>query len=411
MLELKLDSLYEVKKDFKINLENLGHYINKVESRGQGFMDLAYDLENLEKIQTFAGSVVGKYQTIVILGIGGSMLGPKTILEALYSSSEKPKVICIDNIDPYKIQEIESALNYPKTLFLVQTKSGGTPETVAQYLFFRDKLSVLGLDLQKHFVFVTDPEKGLLREIATQENITSFSIPASVGGRFSVLSSVGLLVSALVGLNLGDLLLGARDILENQKEEAYKMALVQYELSLEGKNINVIMPYSSRLSMFAQWCIQLISESLGKAKNLQGEQVNAGITPVPATGATDQHSQLQLFSEGPKDKLVVFINIQNHLVNLAIPNNSLSNFSYLNDKSFNQLLAAELVGVRQSLEEASVPSITINIEKVDEYHLGSLFMFFEMAIAFLGEMLEINTFDQPGVERSKVLTKETLEKN
>lgn len=411
MLNLDLSSLYEVKKDFKISTENLGHYINKVESRAQGFMDLGYDLENLEKIKEFSKKTTGHYDTIVILGIGGSMLGPKTILEALYSNPKKIKVVCLDNIDPFRINQVEAELNYAKTLFLVQTKSGGTPETIAQYLFFRQKLESKGLELKKHLVFVTDPEKGFLREIANSQNIPSFSIPENVGGRFSVLSSIGLLVSGLVGLDIDNLLLGARDTLENQKEDAYKLAFTQYQLFLAGTNINVIMPYSSRLAMFAHWSIQLISESLGKARDLEGRVVNTGITPIPALGATDQHSQLQLFAEGPKDKLIIFINVENHLENLAIPNSSLENFSYLNDKSFNQLLAAELVGVRQSLVEAGVSSLTINIEKVDEYNLGSLFMFFELATAFLGEMLEINTFDQPGVERSKVLTKEILEKN
>ncbi len=380
-------------------------------SRQQGFWDLPD--QNIDSILEFAKKTQGKFTDIVILGIGGSMLGPICLLGAFENQTvgKNPKVHCLDNIDSDQIALVESQINLEKTLFLVQTKSGTTPETLAQYFYFRSLVEKNDLDVKEHFVFITDPEVGYLRQVAIRENITSFAIPANVGGRFSVLSPVGLVIGALYGLNIAKILTGAKNSLsEKALKSSFDLACIQYLLSQKGKSINVLMPYSSRLRLLANWYTQLLSESIGKEYNLKGQIVNTGITPLPALGATDQHSQLQLFKEGVNDKLLIFINVLNKENSVLIGQNLPDAFDYLNGKTFDDLLQAEFKGTVQSLTESNRPNVTLEIEKLDETSLGEIFMFFQVSVAFLGELLEINTFDQPGVERSKVLTREFLEK-
>ena len=380
-------------------------------SRQQGFWDLPD--QNIDSILEFAKKTQGKFTDIVILGIGGSMLGPICLLGAFENQTvgKNPKVHCLDNIDSDQIALVESQINLEKTLFLVQTKSGTTPETLAQYFYFRSLVEKNDLDVKEHFVFITDPEVGYLRQVAIRENITSFAIPANVGGRFSVLSPVGLVIGALYGLDIIKILTGAKNSLsEKALKSSFDLACIQYLLSQKGKSINVLMPYSSRLRLLANWYTQLLSESIGKEYNLKGQIVNTGITPLPALGATDQHSQLQLFKEGVNDKLLIFINVLNKENSVLIGQNLPDAFDYLNGKTFDDLLQAEFKGTVQSLTESNRPNVTLEIEKLDETSLGEIFMFFQVSVAFLGELLEINTFDQPGVERSKVLTREFLEK-
>jgi glucose-6-phosphate isomerase len=380
-------------------------------SRQQGFWDLPD--QNIDSILEFAKKTQGKFTDIVILGIGGSMLGPICLLGGFEKQTvgKNPKVHCLDNIDSDQISLVESQINLEKTLFLVQTKSGTTPETLAQYFYFRSLAEKNNLDIKEHFVFITDPEVGYLRQVAIRENITSFAIPANVGGRFSVLSPVGLVIGALYGLDIIKILTGAKNSLsEKALKSSFDLACIQYLLSQKGKSINVLMPYSSRLRLLANWYTQLLSESIGKEYNLKGQIVNTGITPLPALGATDQHSQLQLFKEGVNDKLLIFINVLNKENSVLIGQNLPDAFDYLNGKTFDDLLQAEFKGTVQSLTESSRPNVTLEIEKLDETSLGEIFMFFQISVAFLGELLEINTFDQPGVERSKVLTREFLEK-
>ncbi len=409
--------------DFDSWATKFSHYKELILSRKQGFLDLPEDTTNLNKIQKFADSIKGNFEYIVILGIGGSMLGPQTILAALDTNLDRqksgrsnfPKILTADNADPFLIADVAQQVDLTKTLFLVQTKSGGTPETLSQYFYFRDLVSKANLKIKNHFVFVTDPNNGYLRKITNQENIPSFEIPENVGGRFSVLTSVGLLISSLVGLDTKNMLKGAKEakqvFFEGQNLNVYNLALAQYLFYEKSKPITVLMPYCSRLKKFADWYTQLLSESIGKEKNLAGQIVNIGLTPVPSLGATDQHSQAQLFKEGPNDKLIIFIEVKNYGEKVVIPEiyGDEPKFSYLKNKTFNDLISAELVGTSQSFTESEKPNLSIIVDRVDEFNLGGLFMIFELATAFLGEILKINTYDQPGVERSKIITKEILE--
>lgn len=380
-----------------------------------GFLALPDQPENIRAILDFTSLCHGRFDAIVVVGIGGSSLGPKCIWQALGGDAGL-QVTILDNIDPVEVGSLLTQLNYSRTLFLVITKSGGTPETVASYLIIREKLINLELPIADHFVFITDPVRGYLRQVAETESIVSFPIPSDVGGRFSVLSSVGLVLGGLLGLDLIAMLRGAADEREHflhseaEVNRPWQIANTQCQQSRLGKNITVIMPYSSRLKTFSDWYVQLLSESVGKAENRQGQQVNVGLTPVPALGATDQHSQLQLFREGPNDKLFIFIEIGDSGPNIPIPATTEPSLAYFKGHSLNQLFQAEFEATRQSLTENNRPNLTVKLDRVDEYHLGALFMLFEVSIALLGEFFEVDAFDQPGVERSKVLARENLAK-
>lgn len=382
--------------------------------RNQGFLDLPKNQQQVIDIKAFIQDLPIKYEHIVLLGIGGSSLGPQTIVDALGKNSQ-PKIYFMDNIDPDFVFETLTSLDLAKTLVLVQTKSGTTPETLAQYFLFKEQLIDAELELKNHFVFVTDPEKSYLLEEAKSHKIFTFIIPPNVGGRFSVLSPVGLLVAQLAGISADNILEGAQHFLERTQNLenylAFDLATTIFELEKTGKKNLVIMPYSSKLKTFSAWCVQLIAESLGKEIDLQNNLVNRGITPIGAVGATDQHSSLQLFKEGPDDKLLVFIEIEEFSNKIQIPSVwENTSFDYFANHTFNDLISSELKATSTSLTESNKPNLTITIPKLDGFNLGKLFMLFELAVAFLGQMWQVDTYNQPGVERSKVLTREFLAK-
>ncbi len=378
----------------------ISNYLKKIHAHKQGFYEILDDTEIINKINRFAKSIKGKYKHVVVLGIGGSALGAICLKQSLTHvfHGSIPQLYVIDNIDPILIKELEDVIDLNKTLFIVITKSGTTTETMSQYLYFRHATESHKLDPKKHFIFITDPQNGTLRQIADEEKFHSFTIPPNVGGRFSVLTAVGLLPAALMGINIKKILAGARMIREKfrnpnpAKNLPFQLAATQYQLAKKGKTINVLMPYSQKLISLADWYRQLLAESIGKT-------VNVGITPINALGVTDQHSQLQLYNDGPNDKLIMFIEVENHGPKITIPSKNYT---------FNELVHAEKKATEDSLTKSKRANITIKIDKVNEENLGKLFMLFESSIAFLGEFFEINAFDQPGVELSKKLIKKYL---
>ncbi len=429
MIKLHTQNLQEIDKnhgvsenELKTKDSQIKEYLEKIHQRNQGFYEILDDEATINKIKDFTKKVEGKYENIVILGIGGSALGAiclKQSLKHLYEDSLEtnfPKLHILDNIDPVLLKETEDILELEKTLFLVITKSGGTPETLSQFFYFREKVLKENLNLNEHFVFITDPEKGLLREVAKEEKIPTFEIPQNVGGRFSVLTPVGLLPASLIGINIEKLIEGAkkmrtRFLSENfENNLAFQLAKLQFELEKKGKTINVLLPYSQKLIKFADWYRQLLAESIGKKSNNKGKEVNVGITPINALGATDQHSQNQLYNEGPNDKLFILIKVNQQGPELKIKNPYPDNpiVDYIKDLSFNKLIHTEMEGTIQSFNQNDRPNITIEINEVNEETIGQLFMLFEGSIAILGELFEINAFDQPGVELSKTLTKQLL---
>ena len=418
MIKFDFSSLLKVSPDHGISPAEFAQYEDRQEelmklasSRGQGFWDLI-DMDFKDLVDFSKSS---KYKNIAVLGIGGSSLGAICLQQSLTKLFGEKDLTVLDNIDPEFLVEYVEQTDLKKTLFLVITKSGGTPETLAQFFYFRDLLEQAGLDWKKQMVFVTDPKKGYLRKLANETGVKTFEIPENVGGRFSVLTAVGLLPAALMGLDVAKLLEGAKLACEDARRTnlaenpAFQLAAAQHLLYLKGKLINVIFPYAQKLIRFADWYRQLLAESIGKAVNLKGERVNVGITPVFALGATDQHSQNQLYNEGPNDKFFLFMSVKEQPSQVQVPVVGLPDeFSYLKGVSFQKLLHTEMAGTIAALQKQNRPMIQIELEKLDELHLGYLFFLFEAAMAYLGEMFEINTYDQPGVELSKQLTREML---
>lgn len=376
-----------------------------------------YDLHSqgpvLDDIKSLASELRSEFDTLVVLGIGGSALGTKTLLTALPEASRR--VIVADNVDPSSFGAILDGLDLGKTAFNVISKSGSTAETMAQFLVVRDMLlrAFGAVDYVKHVVLTTDAEKGALRQIVHDEGFRSLVVPDKVGGRFSVLTSVGLLPAAFAGFRIDDLLAGAKWMDERCAVDdlwanpAHLFATLLYLADTEhGQNVVALMPYSDRLLSLSAWFSQLWAESLGKAVKLDGSPANVGQTPLVAVGATDQHSLLQLFAEGPYDKVVVMMRVEDHGREIPIPSayGDLESLDYLGGAGLGELLNLEQLATEVALGKAGRPVMTLQVPQVNAFTIGQLFLFFEAAVAFAGGLYEIDPFDQPGVEESKRLT-------
>ena len=324
-----------------------------------------------------------------------------------------PRIFFLDNIDPDSINGLLNILDLKKTLVNVITKSGSTAETMSQYMIVKNILErELEDDYRKNIVVTTDKNVGILRQLADQEGYKTFVIPDDVGGRFSVFSAVGLLPFALVGIDIDELTNGIKDMdlaLKNtdiHKNIAAQNALIHYLMDTKkGKNISVMMPYSSRLRYVSDWYAQLWAESLGKEFDNEGNKINVGPTPVKALGATDQHSQIQLYNEGPNNKLITFIRVDNFDTTLEIPKIfEYTGIGYLGGKTINDLINAEADSTRVALSDYSRPTITISMDRINPYNLAQLLYMYEVQTAIAGELYHINTFNQPGVEQAKNYT-------
>lgn len=387
------------------------------------WMNLGYDPETISHVKEYASMVQGKFENILVLGIGGSALGGIAVTEAIlkpywnYLSKEQrngmPKIFFLDNIDPDTITSLLDILDLKKTLVNVVTKSGSTAETMSQFMIVKNRMETeLGDKYRYNIVATTDKKTGTLRKIAEQEGYTTFVVPDDVGGRFSVFSAVGLLPFALVGIDIDAMMNGVKDMdaaLKNTdiyKNIAAQNALIHYLMDTQkGKNLSVMMPYSSRLKYVADWYVQLWAESLGKNKDKNGNDVHVGPTPIKALGATDQHSQIQLYNEGPNDKLITFIRVEQFDNTLDIPNVFPdTGIGYLGGKTINQLINAEADSTRVALSDYGRPNVSIYMPTVDEYNIGQLLYMFEVQTAIAGELYNINTFNQPGVEQAKNYT-------
>lgn len=384
------------------------------------WMDLPYQSDVVEQILSFAGEVQGKFRNVVVLGIGGSALGNIALQSALNSpyhnlnpSAGLPRLFVLDNVDPDLIGEFLDQIDPRETLYNVISKSGGTAETMSQFLLFRQKLiDALGEEASReHLVVTTDVEQGVLREIVRRDGYRSFVVPDGVGGRFSVLSPVGLLSSALVGIDIKGLLAGAAAMDElcktddiNQNPAMMHAAIQTLLHQKKNKPIAVTMSYSHRLANMADWYAQLLAESIGKRRSRTGADVFVGPTPVRAVGVTDQHSQVQLYVEGPYDKWFTLLSVDqpDHSVVLPKAYSDLEGAAYLGGRSLGELFAAERDGTRIALTEARRPNATIAFEKVDPHSVGQMIAMLEISVALMGEHYNIDAFDQPGVEAGKI---------
>ncbi|EQC45575.1 hypothetical protein [Bacteriovorax sp. Seq25_V] len=347
--------------------------------------------------------------TFVQIGIGGSSLGPEMLITSLKKSDVK--FYFFNNVDTDKTVKDLEEIDVKNALFYVVSKSGGTAETLAQFAIITNKLFELGYtekDLKNHFIFATDPSKNELRKLANEFEITCLDVPPNVGGRFSVLTPVGLLPAIFAGINIKTLCSHAysyaHDLLAS--DEFIQTVSKVIALYKEGVNETVLMPYSSLLRDFSFWFVQLWAESLGKKR--KGERV--GLTPIPGYGATDQHSQMQLFMEGPLNKLMFLVHVDKVNNQLKLSNKfTHPKLKALNKYTLKNLMDAEFFGTLKALNEQGVSHIHLELDKLDENSLSELIIFFELLTAITGHMLEIDPFDQPGVEAGKVYSFEWLD--
>ena len=388
------------------------------ESGRLGFMNLPYDTETAKKIKAAAKKLAPKFENFVVVGIGGSALGNIALQQALrhpqwnlLSKKDRrgyPRLFVPDNVDPEMISGLIDVLDVKKTVFNVISKSGDTAECMANYFIFRKILErKLGKKFRDHLIFTTDAHKGYLRDAANKDGILSFEVPGNVGGRFTVMSPVGLLSAAFTGIDIEKLLAGARmmdarcaseNVLENP---AALYAAVQYLFYWLKHPISVMMPYSNALYGISDWYRQLWAESLGKKTSRDGAVVNVGPTPVKALGATDQHSQVQLYIEGPNDKIITFLSVDKFAKSVAIPS---VDKHYLGKHTLNELIKAEEEATRLALTKEGRPNMTITLPEINPQTVGQVLYMLELATAYAGELFNIDAFNQPGVELGKQLT-------
>lgn len=399
---------------------------NMLEKKVSGAMDwrkLPYgQAQVVEEILQMATQIRAGFENFVVLGIGGSALGPLAVQTALnhlhYNELPAdrrggPRLYVLDNVDPERVAALLDVVEPNKTVFNVISKSGSTSETMAQFMIVYQMLrQKLGDNHKKNIIATTDAEKGNLIRIAQQEGYRTLIIPQGVGGRFSELSPVGLLPAAVCGIDIQELLDGAAYMDQRCEEEsvfanpAYMLAALQYLSMRRGKNISVMMPYADSLKYFADWYAQLWAESLGKRVDLAGEEVFAGQTPVKALGTTDQHSQVQLYTEGPFDKVVTFLGVEQYRQEVQIPQvfEEISGISFLGGHTLGELIQAEQLATEYALMKAQRLNFTITLPEVNAFTVGQLIQLLEMQTACIGELLNINAYDQPGVEEGKNAT-------
>ena len=396
-----------------------------------GFIDLESTWTDLEEVEALAQGYKERFNAVVVVGMGGSSLGVQTVCQALLGDSWNlmddesrdcfPKVYFLDNLDPVGVFELLEAIDVRRTLFNVVSKSGSTAETLALYAVIEDLVvNEVGPDKAcEHFLFTTDPSLGTLRSIAENRGIKTLEVPPKVGGRFSVLSPPSLFLAALVGLDVRRIIKGAKIAKEQCKSTILRdnkagiIGTLLYVADLEQKrNVHVIMPYCDRLQKFCQWLQQLWSESLGKAQNLSGDLVNNGPTLLTARGAADQHSQLQLFTEGPENKVIFFLTLKDHAGDINIPVEKLEfdPFRSLSQWRLGELLNLEYQATVESLRRMGRPTMTLELDKLNEEVLGELLMLFMVATVYAAALYEVDPLNQPGVELSKRLTFELLDR-
>ena len=388
------------------------------------YRDLPYNKQISQQVKNLAAELKDDCENLVVLGIGGSALGNIALQTALnpymYNLDDTqragPRFFAFDNIDP---AQLASFLDWvgdklDKTIFNVISKSGRTAETASQFMIIRqlllDKLGPNGL--QNQIIATTDPEQGTLRKIAADVGLRFLEVPRGVGGRFSVLSAVGLFSACLCEIDIDSLLAGARDMDARVScEDFYKNpaainAAINYHFYNHDKRISVMMPYSYHLKDLADWYRQLWAESLGKAEDFKGNEVHIGPTPVKALGTTDQHSQVQLYREGPNDKLFTFLQVNNFERNLKIgpAPDCAPELEFLAGADLSTLLDSEKKATEYALLQSKRPCLTVVFDKVDAYTVGQFIYLFEVTTSLAGALFGVNPYDQPAVELGKEAT-------
>jgi glucose-6-phosphate isomerase len=410
MLNWNIRSSHKLVFNESILKEAAQNYNQTLSSSEIGFFRLPENIELLNETRKVYEHFKHK-KHFVHIGIGGSALGPEMLISAL-GKETGCQFTFINNIDPDDFSKKLKKVNLKESLIYVVSKSGTTAETVAAMAIIINELKRIGINEESfndYFVFCTDPEKGELRKLSKIWNIKTLDIPSNVGGRFSVLTPVGFLPAYFAGINNEAILFGAKNIQKelsslNEGKHFFELALWIKSLYDEGVNQTVLMPYSSLLKDFSSWFVQLWAESLGKD--------GKGLTPIPAYGATDQHSQMQLFMEGPQDKILFIIEVKNHQTDYSLKNNlAAESFKNLSSFTLSDLMKAELEGTLTALSENDRHVVQLSISKLNEESLGQLILFVECLTVIIGELLLVNPFNQPGVEAGKKYANEWLKKH
>ena len=386
------------------------------------YRELPYQEHMRQQVVQLADKLRPRYDNLVVMGIGGSALGNLALQTALniptynlLTDRAGPRLFVIDNVDPVQFGSLLAYLEdqLDRTLFNVVSKSGQTAETAAQFLtvcaLLEEKLPSGALT--EHIVATTDAQGGTLRRIVERQGFESLEVPDGVGGRFSVLSAVGLFSAAMCGIDVGQLAAGAGDMDQRvsrpqlRQNPAALYAAIQYCLYRKGKSISVMMPYSYQLKDLGDWYRQLWAESLGKQIDLQGNVVNVGPTPVKALGTTDQHSQVQLYREGPNDKVFTFLAVEKFAQDVTIgPAGQAAELEYLAGASMNKLINSEKSATEYALVQSERPCLTVQFDEISAATVGQFIYMFEVATSYMGALLNINTYDQPAVELGKKAT-------
>lgn len=422
MLKFQYQTQVDTKSDFfqiPNQAEKWQAFKSLIDDPNVGFFHHTQDASQIIKAKTLAKKYESK-KHFVQIGIGGSALGPKMLLEALGDFSQKTLTL-LDNIDSDYIKRELDKIDITKALFYVVSKSGGTAETVALFSIVRNLLKKEGIseeNFKNYFVFCSDPSSGQLRDYITKHNYDSLQVPSNIGGRFSVLTDVGVFPAYFFNIKVEDIFSGAEEIKKSLLSDNFdenhllKTAATVAELYFHQSPVvdqTVMMPYSSLLKDFSAWFVQLWAESLGKIQHNK-DASPVGLTPVPSYGATDQHSQMQLFMEGPSNKLIFLLDIENKAQDYPLASGlDLASAEKLADFNLNQLMEAELKGTIKALNTNKKHVIVISLDKLDEKSIGALILFFESLTALMGQYLEVDPFDQPGVEQGKIFAFEYLE--
>jgi glucose-6-phosphate isomerase len=380
-----------------------------------GFADLPYRRGDVQRVVRAAAAARDRFDTLVVLGIGGSALGAHALQQALGEGAGL-RVLVSDSVDPSALRALLGAVDLQRTLWNVVSKSGDTAETMARFLIVRDRLmrEFGAVDYKDHVIVTTEAQRGSLRQIVNDEGFQSLTVPADIDGRFSALTAVGLFPAAAAGVDVEELLAGAA--MMDQRMRAAETPLADPALALagslwtlaraRGKRIVVLMSYAERLAAVGDWFCQLWGESLGKAVDRDGHMVEHGQTAVRARGSADQHSHLQLYLEGPRDKVVLFLRVEDHGEPLDIPAGyqDIEDVGCLGGNSLGALLNGSQHATELALARRGRPSATLTLPAVNPFTVGQLVYLLEMATVATGWLAGVDPFGQPAIEQTKELT-------
>ena len=400
------------KTDSDLLTQNLNALSRVLADKSLGFHQLPERSQLWTSCEDTAKLFRNKFTTMIVLGIGGSSLGGRVIKEALKTKTDR-QLIFWDNVDPVSIDsQLECLKNdLSKICWALISKSGNTIETLTQGDYVNQFYKAHNLNWKEHCVVITEPKQSPLSDFAKKYNIPCLEVPLDVGGRFSVLTPVGMFPAAFAGLNIQEIRLGASKALQSSSLIA-ELASQSLQSFSRQEWITIFWSYSDSLKEFGFWIQQLWAESLAKAEDRKGKPAPRASSPIPCVGPTDQHSILQQIADGAKDKFVVFLRHEaSENSGKIVSETQFSCGDLMLNKKLGDLLKAEAQATQMGLTQKSVSNITMMIPSIAEKELGFLFMYFELLVATIGESLDINTFNQPGVELGKLIAKDLLGSN